>query len=115
MPVKSLTPYRPGALNWENALNVLATLAEFEGGLVRLCTSEDSAVARPKGKLRGKQPKLSEKQQKGLFRLREIGQYSISSLAELFAVSRPIVYRTLSRQKRMNNAYTRKRYYIGIA
>ncbi|ELJ4792720.1 hypothetical protein RTR00_003119 [Salmonella enterica] len=36
----------------------------------------------PKGKLRGKQPKLSEKQQKDLCRMHETGQYSISDLAE---------------------------------
>jgi hypothetical protein len=42
------------------------------------------AVARAKGKLRGKQPKLSDKQQKELGRMHETGDYSISDLAELF-------------------------------
>ncbi|SMG61846.1 recombinase family protein [Cedecea sp. NFIX57] len=77
--------------------NVLATFAEFEGDLIRLRTREGMAIARAKGKLRGKQPKLSDKQQKELYRMRETGQYSISDLAELFSVSRPTVYRTLSR------------------
>ncbi len=77
--------------------NVLATFAEFEGDLIRLRTREGMAIARAKGKLRGKQPKLSEKQQKELCRMHETGQYSISDLAELFSVSRPTVYRTLSR------------------
>ncbi|WP_237770643.1 recombinase family protein [Enterobacter ludwigii] len=77
--------------------NVLATFAEFEGDLIRLRTCEGMAIARAKGKLRGNQPKLSEKQQKELCRMRETGQYSISDLAELFSVSRPTVYRTLSR------------------
>ena len=44
--------------------NILATFAEFEGDLIRLRTKEGMAVARSKGKLKGKQPKLSEKQQK---------------------------------------------------
>lgn len=79
--------------------NVLATFAEFEGDLIRLRTRESMAIARAKGKLRGKQPKLSEKQQKELCRMRETGQYSISDLAELFSVSRPTVYRTLARSK----------------
>ncbi|MGP2990374.1 recombinase family protein, partial [Serratia marcescens] len=79
--------------------NVLATFAEFEGDLIRLRTREGMALARAKGKLRGKQPKLSEKQQKELCHIRVTGQYSISDLAELFAVSRPTVYRTLSRHK----------------
>jgi DNA invertase Pin-like site-specific DNA recombinase len=77
--------------------NVLATFAEFEGDLIRLRTREGMAIARAKGKLRGKHPKLSEKQQKELCRMHETGQYSISDLAELFSVSRPTVYRTLSR------------------
>lgn len=79
--------------------NILATFAEFEGDLIRLRTREGMAIARAKGKLRGKQPKLSDKQQKELCRMHETGEYSISDLAELFTVSRPTVYRTLSRNK----------------
>ncbi|ACR70817.1 hypothetical protein KB20921_32610 [Edwardsiella ictaluri] len=41
--------------------------------------------------------KLSGKQQKELCRMNEVGQYSISDLAELFSISRPTAYRTLSR------------------
>ncbi|WKA69874.1 recombinase family protein (plasmid) [Klebsiella pneumoniae subsp. pneumoniae] len=78
--------------------NVLATFAEFEGDLIRLRTREGMAIARAKGKLRGKQPKLSDRQQKELCRMHETGEYSISDLAELFSVSRPTVYRTLNRQ-----------------
>lgn len=80
--------------------NVLATFAEFEGDLIRLRTREGMAIARAKGKLRGKQPKLSDKQQKELCRMHVSGEYSISDLAVLFSVSRPTVYRTLSRWKR---------------
>lgn len=79
--------------------NVLATFAEFEGDLIRLRTREGMAIARAKGKLRGKQPKLSDKQQKELGRMYETGNYSISDLAELFSVSRPTIYRMLSRCK----------------
>ena len=55
-------------------------------------TREGMAIARAKGKLRGKQPKLSEKQQQELRRM-----HAISDLAEVFAVSRPTVYRTINR------------------
>ena len=78
--------------------NILATFAEFEADLIRLRTREGMAVARAKGKLRGKKPKLSERRQKELRRMHDTGDYSISDLAELFAVSRPTVYRTLARQ-----------------
>lgn len=77
--------------------NILATFAEFEADLIRMRTREGMAIARAKGKLRGKQPKLSEKQQKELVRMHATGDYSISDLAELFTVSRPTVYRTLQR------------------
>ena len=52
---------------------------------------------RARGKLRGKQPKLSDRQQRELCRMHATGEYSISDLAELFSVSRPTVYRTLNR------------------
>ena len=43
--------------------NILATFAEFEADLIRMRTGEGMAIARDKGKLRGKQPKLSDRQQ----------------------------------------------------
>jgi DNA invertase Pin-like site-specific DNA recombinase len=77
--------------------NILATFAEFEADLIRMRTREGMAIARAKGKLRGKQPKLSDKQQKELRRMHSTGDYSISDLAEVFSVSRPTVYRTIAR------------------
>lgn len=79
--------------------NILATFAEFEADLIRMRTREGMAIARAKGKLRGKQPKLSEKQQRELCRMLATGDYSISDLAEVFSVSRPTVYRTLNRNR----------------
>ena len=77
--------------------NILATFAEFESDLIRMRTREGMAIARAKGTLRGKQPKLSEKQQKELGRMHATGECSISDLAEVFSVSRPTIYRTLQR------------------
>ena len=77
--------------------NILAAFAEFEADLIRMRTREGMALARSKGKLRGKQPKLSDRQQRELCRMHATGEYSISDLAELFTVSRPTVYRTLNR------------------
>jgi len=79
--------------------NILATFAEFESDLIRMRTREGMAIAHAKGKLRGKQLKLSEKQQKELGRMHATCEYSISDLAELFAVSRPTVHRTLERAR----------------
>lgn len=80
--------------------NILATFAEFEADIIRLRTREGMKIARAKGRLRGKQPKLSDKQQKELDRMHGTGQYTISDLAELFSISRPTVYRTLLRSAR---------------
>src|SRR5574340_1824644 len=77
--------------------NVLATFAEFEVDLLRMRTREGMAVARAKGRLKGRQPKLSTKQQTELRRMHDTGDYTITDLAELFGISRPTVYRTINR------------------
>lgn len=79
--------------------NILATFAEFEGDLIRMRTREGMAIARSKGKLKGKKPKLSERRQTELRRMYDTGDYSISDLAELFDVSRPTIYRVLQRMQ----------------
>lgn len=79
--------------------NILATFAEFEADLVRMRVREGMAITRVKGKLRGKQPELSEKQQREFYRMHVIREDSISDLAEVFSVSRPTVYRKLNRHK----------------
>jgi DNA invertase Pin-like site-specific DNA recombinase len=79
--------------------NILATFAEFEVDLLRLRTREGMAIARAKGRLRGKQPKLSARQQAHLVQLHQGGKHTIAELAELFSVSRPTVYRVLKRAR----------------
>ncbi len=79
--------------------NILATFAEFEVDLLRMRTREGMAVAKAKGRLRGKKPKLSGRQQTHLATLHAAGEHTISDLAELFSVSRPTVYRVLDRMK----------------
>jgi DNA invertase Pin-like site-specific DNA recombinase len=78
--------------------NILATFAEFEVDLLRARTREGMAIARAKGHLKGRQPKLAAKQQAELRRMHDTGDYTISDLAELFKVSRPTVYRILQRE-----------------
>ncbi len=90
--------YDPGDPMGKMFFNILATFAEFEADLIRMRTREGMAIARARGKLHGKQPKLSDRQQRELSRMHATGEYSISDLAELFSVSRPTVYRTLNRR-----------------
>ena len=91
------TVYDPGDPMGKMFFNILATFAEFEADLIRMRTREGMAVARARGKLRGKQPKLSGKQARELRRMYDTGEYSVTDLAEVFAVSRATVYRTLER------------------
>ena len=91
------TLYDPNDPMGKMFFNILATFVEFEADLSRLRTREGMDIARAKGKLRGKQPKLSDRQRRELCRMHATGEYSISDLAELFSVSRPTVYRTLNR------------------
>ena len=98
-PISVHDPVDPMGKMFFNILATFATFAEFEADLIRMRTREGMAIARAKGKLRGKKPKLSEKQQNELIRIHASGEYSISDLAELFSVSRPTVYRTLDRAK----------------
>jgi DNA invertase Pin-like site-specific DNA recombinase len=73
-------------------------VAEFEADLIRMRTREGMAVARAKGWLRGKQPKLSASQRKHLLELHDAGAHTQEELAELFSVSRATIYRELQRR-----------------
>ncbi|MDG4810075.1 recombinase family protein [Micromonospora sp. WMMD1120] len=77
--------------------NILATFAEFEVNLLRMRTREGMAIAKAKGKLQGRAPKLSAPRQAHLVKLHAAGEHTIAELAELFEVSRPTVYRVLER------------------
>ena len=77
--------------------NVLAMVAEFEADLIRARTREGMAVASAKGRLRGKKPKLSSKQEAHLVELWRAGKHTTAELAELFNVARSTVYRSIQR------------------
>ena len=79
--------------------NVLAMVAEFESGLIRLRTTEGMRVAKAKGRLRGKQPKLNRRQEAHLVSLVQSGEFSTAEVAELFGVGRSTVYRAIERQR----------------
>lgn len=78
-------------------LQILAVIAEFEGNLIRQRTREGMAIARDKGKLKGKPPKLSPNQRALLLATHAAGKHTVVELAEMFSVSRPTIYRELAR------------------
>jgi DNA invertase Pin-like site-specific DNA recombinase len=79
--------------------NVLAMVAEFESDLIRLRTREGMKVAKAKGHLRGKQPKLNRRQEAHLVALLDTGEYTTADLADLFGVGRSTVYRAVERDR----------------
>ena len=80
--------------------NVLAMVAEFEADLIRLRTCEGMRVAKAKGRLRRKQPKLNPRQEAHLVALHRAGEYSTAELGDLFGVARSTVYRAVQRDQR---------------
>jgi DNA invertase Pin-like site-specific DNA recombinase len=79
--------------------DVLAMVAEFEADLIRSRTREGMRVAKAKGHLRGKQPKLNTRQEAHLVELLRSGEYSTGELGDLFGVARSNVYRAVARSK----------------
>jgi len=56
-------------------------------------------MARAKGHLRGRQPKLNRRQEAHLVSLLASGEYSTAEVAESFGVGRSTVYRAIERQR----------------
>jgi hypothetical protein len=77
--------------------NMLAVFAEFEADLLRMRTREGIAIARSRGKLKGRQPELTARQQAELVRMHATGGYTIAELMEVFSVGRATVCRVLGR------------------
>jgi Resolvase, N terminal domain len=59
--------------------NVLAMVAEFEADLIRARTREGMKVAKAKGRLRGKQPKLTPPHEAHLVALYRAGEHAVST------------------------------------
>jgi len=80
---------------------MLAAVAEAEGGWISIRTRE--AMARPsvRAKLRGRQPRLTPKQDAAVAAHYEAGDMSVPEIAALFNVSRPSVYRAIDRHRLM--------------
>ncbi|MDO9441314.1 MAG: recombinase family protein [Beijerinckiaceae bacterium] len=88
--------------------NVLGMVAEFESDLIRMRTREGMAVARAKGRLRGRQPKLTGRQEAHLLDLHRGGDFSTAEIAELFGVSRSTVYRAVQRAAHQDGSQTHR-------
>jgi DNA invertase Pin-like site-specific DNA recombinase len=61
-------------------------------------------VAKAKGHLRGKQPKLNPRQEAHLVALLKSGEYSTAEIGDLFGVARSTVHRAIGRDKARKRA-----------
>ena len=61
-------------------------------------------VAKAKGRLRGKQPKLNPRQEAHLVALLKSGEYSTAEIGDLFGVARSTVYRAIGRDNARQRA-----------
>jgi DNA invertase Pin-like site-specific DNA recombinase len=85
MPVRSATTSPPAGSRFPSGRASTTRATRWE------------EVPRAKGRLKGRAPKLSSRQQRELGRMHATGDYTVAELAELFNVSRPTVYRVLER------------------
>jgi len=72
-----------------------AVVADFEAALVRGRTVEGMRIARIKGRLKGRSPKLSPAREEHVVQLYEAGEYTTSESGELLNISRSTVYRAV--------------------
>ena len=79
--------------------NALAMVAEFEADLIAARTREGLAVARSRGRLKGRRPKLSPSQEARLVALYNAGEHTTAELIEDFGVGRATLYRAIARAK----------------
>lgn len=82
--------------------HIFASLAEFERDLIIDRTRAGLAAARERGSKPGRKPSLSPEQVDVVRRLHREGK-SIASIASLFAVSRPTIYRVLEQGPAQQN------------
>lgn len=90
--------YEPSSPMGRMFFSLLATFAEFESDLIRARTKEGMAIAKAKGRLRGRSPKLKPAQEAHALALVDAGEQSMGEIAELFGVSRATLYRAKERR-----------------
>ena len=79
-------------------LNMLGAVAEFERSLIKERQREGIAIAKAKGKYKGRKPSLTPEQVKEVRTLKQAGE-TIAEIARRYNVSRPSIYRALQTKR----------------
>jgi DNA invertase Pin-like site-specific DNA recombinase len=79
--------------------NMVASFAEFERELMKSRTLDGLAAAKARGRVGGRKPKLTQSQIMQIMKMHNEGDY-ISHIAEIFAVSRPTIYRIIETEQK---------------
>ena len=77
--------------------NIFGSLADFERGLIRERTMAGLAAGRARGRVGGRKEKLDQNQVRTLRSMYESKNHSLAEIARTFQISRPTVYRYLSK------------------
>jgi DNA invertase Pin-like site-specific DNA recombinase len=91
-PATSATPSSPAASACPSAAP-----STTPATLLKMRTRKGMATARARGKLKGKQPKLTARQQAQLVRMQATGEHTVADLIEVLYVGRVTIYRVLNR------------------
>ena len=79
--------------------HLFGALAEFERSLTRERTQAGLAAARARGRVGGRQPKLSDKQVREIEILKANPEIPVAQILERYQISKPTLYRALNAAK----------------
>ncbi len=80
--------------------HLMASLAEFERDLIRERTLAGLAVAKEKGRLGGRPPKMTDAKLAAAKEMKEHGELSMAEIAEALEINRTTLYRHLAKAER---------------
>lgn len=95
--------YEPGSPMSRLFLTILAAVAEAEGGWISVRTKEAMARESVRRKLKGKQTRLTPKNDATIAWHYDQGDMTVAELAERFNTSRPSIYRAVGRHRERAN------------